>query len=470
MRNEKLFEAREQRCWTQAAVAEMIGVSRVAYARWEEQGIIPHPYAINKARAVFKMTPEQLGFRKYPSSSAISRHLTGLSSTGATGATNPGTIPALFKLGVTALTLAQQLYGYTLDELLLSTEQELRRLDTMAQQHPEEKKTRREALAFLIELPLALMSLNSIEEEKFSLHIEEVLPSYVTALPACWRLYFDGGMAEVERVLPTYLAQLSTLAQHPSRYQQLVASYASQAYQLSWLLALQHQDFGTALAAIKQAFHYGDLADDNHLRLASLVRQAHVYFHLKQPIQQLHLHQKAIQYSSSVSPLLQGWLYVVLAESQADPLIGQQETAKQSLSLARDVFPEHPEDDPHFAYVPVDRFFFANHEVLTQLHLNQAREALENLAQVDKYIPTTVIPRRVELLTRQASAALKLGDMEQTCTYVELAGTSALELGSDLRYSEACETYQHMHLKWPHERRVKGLADLFSSAELLEPR
>jgi len=238
MRNEKLFEAREQRCWTQAAVAEMIGVSRVAYARWEEQGIIPHPYAINKARAVFKMTPEQLGFRKYPSSSAISRHLTGLSSTGATGATNPGTIPALFKLGVTALTLAQQLYGYTLDELLLSTEQELRRLDTMAQQHPEEKKTRREALAFLIELPLALMSLNSIEEEKFSLHIEEVLPSYVTALPACWRLYFDGGMAEVERVLPTYLAQLSTLAQHPSRYQQLVASYASQAYQLSWLLAL----------------------------------------------------------------------------------------------------------------------------------------------------------------------------------------------------------------------------------------
>ena len=163
MRNEKLIEAREQRCWTQAEVAEMIGVSRVTYARWEEQGVIPHPYAINKAREVFKMTPEQLGFRKYPSSSASSRHLTGISSTGATGATNPGTIPALFKLGVTALTLAQQLYGYTLDELLVSTEQELRRLDMMAQQHPEEKKTRREALAFLIELPLALMSLNSVE-------------------------------------------------------------------------------------------------------------------------------------------------------------------------------------------------------------------------------------------------------------------------------------------------------------------
>src|SRR5260370_16350366 len=96
MRNEKRIEAREQRCWTQAEVAEMIGVSRVAYARWEEQEVIPHPYAINKAREVFKMTPEQLGFRKYPSGSATSRHLTRISSTEATGASNPATLPPLF--------------------------------------------------------------------------------------------------------------------------------------------------------------------------------------------------------------------------------------------------------------------------------------------------------------------------------------------------------------------------------------
>src|SRR5258708_12038139 len=95
MRNEKLFEAREQRCWTQAEVAEMIGVSRVTYARWEEQGVIPHPYAINKAREVFKMTPEQLGFRKYPSRSASSRPPTNDSSTSDPAPTTPHHIPPL---------------------------------------------------------------------------------------------------------------------------------------------------------------------------------------------------------------------------------------------------------------------------------------------------------------------------------------------------------------------------------------
>jgi tetratricopeptide (TPR) repeat protein len=329
----------------------------------------------------------------------------------------------------------------------------------MTQQHPAKKRTRREALEFLIDFPLALTSLHAIEERNVPLLIEEVLPPYITALPACWRLYFDGGMTEVERVLPTYLSQLSTLAEQPSRYQQLAASSASQAYQLSWLLALQHQDFGTALTAIKQAFHYGDRAEDNHLRLASLVRQAHVFFHLKRPTQQLQLHEKAISFSSGVSPLLQGWLYVVLAESQAH--LGQESKAKQSLSLARDLFPEHPEDDPHFSYVPVDHFCFANHEVLTQLHLNQPKQAWEKLTRIEKDIPTAIVPRRVELQNRQADASLELGEMEQTCLYVELAGISALQLGSHLRYNEACQTYQQAQLKWPHERRVKALAELF---------
>lgn len=460
MRNQKLIEAREQRGWTQEKVAEKIGVSRITIARWEEQGIIPRLWAINQATEIFKMSAEQLGFRKFSPNVFTSRHLIQPLSTQAAEAFNADTAPALIKIGISALTLAQQLCGYSLEELLISTEQELRRLDMMAQ-HSKKKRTRREALEFLIELPLALMGLSAIEEEKAFLHIDEVLPSYVTAIPACWRLYFDGGIADVERVLQDYLDRLPTLAQQPSRYQRVAASCTSQAYQLSWLIALQHQDFGKAQREIKKAFYYGDIADDNHLRLSSLVRQAHISFHLKQPMQQLQLHQKALHFSSDVSPLLQGWLYVVLAESQANPLIDQQEEAKQSLSIARDVFPEHPENDPHFAYVPIDHFFFANHEVITQLHLNQPKQALERLDQVDKSVPTTVVPRRVELLNRRAATLLKLGDMDQACTCVETAGTSALQLGSHLRFSEACEIYQHMHLKWPHERKVKGLAELF---------
>ena len=223
---------------------------------------------MNQASEVFKMSAEQLGFRKYSPNTSTSRHLLQPVSTHGAETNHADTGAALINIGRSALTLAHQLYGYSLEELLISTEQELRRLDIMAQ-HSEKKRTRREVLAFLIELPLAFMGLSAIEDGKAFLHVDEVLPSYVTAIPACWRLYFDGGIAEVEHVLPSYLDRLSALAQQPARHQKVAASCASQAYQLSWLLALQHQDFGKALSDIKKAFYYGDIADDNHLRLSS---------------------------------------------------------------------------------------------------------------------------------------------------------------------------------------------------------
>jgi hypothetical protein len=75
-------------------------------------------------------------------------------------------------------------------------------------------------------------------------------------------------------------------------------------------------------------------------------------------------------------------------------------------------------------------------------------------------IPTTLVPKRVELLNRQTAASLALGDMEQTCSYFEVAVGSAKKLGSDLRYSEVCETYEQMQITWPREPRVKTLAEL----------
>src|SRR2546421_445908 len=136
MRNEKLIEARMERGWTQEVAAEKIGVSRVAYARWEEQGIIPRPWAINQAREAFKMTTEQLGFRKYPLSQSTNKHPTPISLGSVSEMADASTIPALVKIAISALTLAQQMYGYTIEELLLNAEQELRRLDTMTQQQP----------------------------------------------------------------------------------------------------------------------------------------------------------------------------------------------------------------------------------------------------------------------------------------------------------------------------------------------
>ena len=118
MRNEQLIEAREQRGWTQAVAAEKSGVSRVAYARWEEQGVIPRLWAINKARDAFKMTAEQLGFKKYPSTIPTGGLRTPASTLPSAGTARSETTPALVAVGIAALSLAQRLYGYPLEELL----------------------------------------------------------------------------------------------------------------------------------------------------------------------------------------------------------------------------------------------------------------------------------------------------------------------------------------------------------------
>src|SRR5438874_7826076 len=131
------------------------------------------------------MTPEQLGPRKY-----ASKNLIPTSSIPILAATNVGAKVDMFSIGLSALTLAQQMYGCTLDELLFRTEQEMRKLDTMAQERHEKNISRRETLKFLIALPAAFAGLNKMNS-MVSLPAEEVLPFYVTAIPACWQLYFD---------------------------------------------------------------------------------------------------------------------------------------------------------------------------------------------------------------------------------------------------------------------------------------
>lgn len=460
MVNQKLKAAREKKLWTMTHAAAAVGVSTLTWSRWEKGTRQPHLSTLKMLCETFEASPEELGFGHLVSQSTVEISLT-------KSETRPLLVmPAtsavdLFEIGLMALTMAQRQRHWTTEELQAQTESALKEFDAkMAeQQHNQDGISRRQALGIIASLPIAMIGATQGGNASSSLAVEDTLPLYASSVPACWRLYFDGGIAEVERVLPDYLAQLVAVAQQSAAYQKMAALLASQAYQLSWLLALQHQDFSGAITATKQAFRYGDLANDNQLRVSSLVRQAHVYFHLRRPLQQFQLHQKALQYNEGISQLLQGWLYVVLAESQAH--LGQVQEAMRSLGQASDAFPDHPEEDPNFSYVPVDHFFFANHAALAYLHMSQPVQAWDTLARIEKTVPAAFVPRRAELLCRQASASFHLGDLEQACTYVEHAGTAALQLGSDLRYSEACETYQQMQLKWPHEPKIKSLEAIF---------
>ena len=69
---------------------------------------------------------------------------------------------------------------------------------------------------------------------------------------------------------------------------------------------------------------------------------------------------------------------------------------------------------------------------------------------------------RIEFLNYQAENFLGMRDMERSCAYIEEAAKASLVLGSERRYSQACEVYKKMRVIWHNEHRIKVLKDLFS--------
>lgn len=62
--HEKLRAARRKRHWTIEEAAELIGVSRQTYLRWEKGGQHPHNVSLRKPCEVYECDAFQLGFEE----------------------------------------------------------------------------------------------------------------------------------------------------------------------------------------------------------------------------------------------------------------------------------------------------------------------------------------------------------------------------------------------------------------------
>ncbi|MEO9029371.1 MAG: BTAD domain-containing putative transcriptional regulator, partial [Ktedonobacteraceae bacterium] len=290
------------------------------------------------------------------------------------------------------------------------------------------------------------------------LHHEEILSIYTVNIPIYWRLFFDGHIAEVKSVLPECLSRLSALAEQPSSHQEQAAHLASKASQLSCMLALQDQNFGNAVVSAQRGFQYGQLAGDPNLQVASLIRKALVYFYLKRPEQKLQAYEKALQYEMLVSPLLRGRVYMGLVEAHGN--FGHEYEAKHFLDLCHKALPTFAKDDPSFAYTHFSGYS-RNYEGLLYLDLHQPQKAWEILAPLDQALPLGITFERVEFSVRQTKILIALEDLKQSCVSIETSISSAVSLGSHLRCEETRDLYYQMQAKWPNERQVQELADLF---------
>ncbi|MBV9690328.1 MAG: hypothetical protein JO202_11540 [Ktedonobacteraceae bacterium] len=331
----------------------------------------------------------------------------------------------------------------------------VRGFENMTQQS-NEGLTRRQILHLLMSAPVAASDI-----EIGNSPIDEVLARCAINIPLCWRLYFASGHSDVRQVLPQYLDQLALITQECPSYRTSAAEIAAQGHQLAYLLELQVQNFRRAEEHVVQAFQYGQLAEDKNLQVSALIRKGNVYFTRKWPLQTLKTYQEALAYyDESVSPLLAGQMYIGLAEAHAR--LNNKEATTRFTGLAHEIFPLHPESDPHFSYTHFNHFTLANFEGIALLHLHEPHQAWKIFDQIEKAVPEALVPQRVELLSRQLRTAFEMGDVERCEAYVPLAVDSAIKIASDLRYSEVCEIYSKMQEKWSDNSCIRQLADLFT--------
>jgi transcriptional regulator with XRE-family HTH domain/tetratricopeptide (TPR) repeat protein len=446
--NEKLQRARLQKRWSVAVASRRARVSTNTFNRWERGLQIPQLATLDQLCAAFEMSAEDLGFGYVVSPQKRTETELLLEE-------DVENVSPVFPSPVLFTSMAER-------PLILNSMARrcwpVRARQVPLEQAQGEHFSRRQVIAALIGTPAAIFG--APQSESISLlRVEEILTLCASHIPLCWQLYFEGGMADVEQVLPDYIAQLSNLALHPAPYQKRAASLLSQAYQLASLMATQHQDYGRAYTNARQALFYGELAEDPNLQVASWIRCALVQFYLKRERPRLHAYQHALQLVSQTSPLLQGRTYIGMAEIFSK--LSQEDEARRFLELAQTTFPLKAEEDPNYAYTHFTFTSISTFEGLMHLNLNQPEQAQQAFERIDRSISREVVPNRLELIVHLAFTSCALGELEQTSKLIEMAVPMAHSLGSQLRADQAYEVYEQVLSKWGDEQMIKDLEELF---------
>ncbi|HEX7735235.1 MAG TPA: helix-turn-helix domain-containing protein [Ktedonobacteraceae bacterium] len=444
--NKKLQQARLDRHWSMAMAAKYVGVSRITYSRWENEEQIPHESTLVLICKAFKMSPAQLGF------GPEQKHEKKAFAEGAL------TVPEAGSALDVETVLAFLWHSYR------CSFQELQAQVTDAMDHLEKNAgaahlSRRDMLSFLIGIPAAVAGSTLIgrSNSASSISADEILPLYATGVPACWKLYYDGGWQQAKDILPTYISQLTVLVQSSTKNQKMAANLLSQIHQLSVFVSLEEENFGASLAHCNQAFVYGKLAEDPNLQAASLMRRSDFYFLRGLPT--LEINRQAVKYAEDgwISPLLQSRLYSDWAACLADN--GQRQDALRYQGMAQDGFPDDPTSDPTFAYTLQHRYAIFFNESLIRLRLNEPKEAFKAVSQAGRYLPEIGLVTHMELLKQLMLASMSLNDLEQSFAHLESMRSTANQLESIFWRTELQRLAQQLRMKWPQEKRVKQLQE-----------
>ena len=302
-----------------------------------------------------------------------------------------------------------------------------------------------------------------------AISIEEFLPQCAASIKSCWHLMQGREFATIEEVLSAYFPTLTSLVEQSSEHRKTAASLLTQGYRLKGIVSLHYNDLKDRAACCQQAVYFGEIAENPGLFVSALTSLASTSYYNKKPHKAAQIYQQGLLHDEEISPLQVSRLYAELAVVSAQQ--GQEQEALSCQGMAHEVYPDVPEDDPSFLYAEFSPASVILEEGLTYLALAQRypdhgydRKAWNAFAQVEALQTKRSVPERIlyEISNQQAATALMLRDLELFCSLMQRSTYGAKLLNSQQRRQEAVAIYKEArNTIWPHEIRVRELADLF---------
>ena len=344
-------------------------------------------------------------------------------------------------------------------------------------EHPEDVRlARRQALMVLAALPAGMLTGFASSHRGTVPSTEELLPSCLTSITACWHLMAGRDFATVEHTLSQYFPLLVTWTHQSSTNQRTAAYLAAQGYLLFGLVSLHQlsapRNFQRRFFYCQRAVECAQEAGDPALLAAALIHLGGAAGDLGQPSQMLHFHQQAMSGAQDVSLLLQSKIHAEIAYAYAKN--GQVQEALYHIARARELFPgEAVQGEPGFLSTDYGLFSLVLFEGQTLLdagrygsdmgqskrYYEQAQTALD---QIEHAPPTIIFPERfrVEIINQQTLADIKAGDLEHFRVHLIEGARGAKVLRSEKRQQEVLANWKEARKVWPHEALVTELADL----------
>jgi len=281
-----------------------------------------------------------------------------------------------------------------------------------------------------------------------------------------WHLLKASELDVLEQVLSAYLPKLTPLIQEQA-HRKTAANLASQGYQILGILEGHKLNLHQRRKHQQQAVDFSRLAEDKNVQSAAEVQLASAFQYLNDPEKVLQIYESVLPFIEQISPLQKSCVYLGLADASVQ--CDKEQDALRYLGLAREVFPEQPENDQSFLFSDAGYFSLALYEGLTHLGLGNAREALEAFEQITKY-PDGATPERVrvEIINHEAQTAIAMRDQELFKKYLLSGLEGATRLGSEKRRQEVWSAYGLAKNVWYNDKGIillrKDLLDIEAQA------